>query len=167
MPHWDFCLLCCFGSRASEESSGDTSSFAKSGGFTDGGHSFTVMSWSFKGFLPLTICPLNYIRDAICSFDLILFETLSDLTGGLFSDWSWSQAFLPISIGGLGVHRASLYASAAFISSLDQFKKLVSDILGHTPPTSVPLTPTSEDLAVVTGRADWSSLEEVDIPLRQ
>ena len=83
----------------------------------------------------------------------------------MLSDWSWSKASLPISLGGLGVRRASWYASAAFISSLDHCKMLVSDILGRSPPTSIHLAPTLEDLAKGMGRVDWSSLEEVDVPL--
>ena len=85
--------------------------------------------------------------------------------GRSFSNWSWSKASLPISLGGLGVRWASLYVPAAFIGSLDQSKDLVSDILGRTPPVSVHLAPTLEDLVSASGRDDWSSLERVDIPL--
>ena len=94
-------------------------------------------------------------------------ESLSDLVGGSFTDWSMLKASLPISLGGLGVRRASVFASAAFIGSLDQSKELVSDILGYTPPTSVHLAPTLEDLVMASGKDDWSSLEKVDVPLRQ
>ena len=115
----------------------------------------------------LRTCPPSYIREAIAKFDLSMYESLSNLVGGSLSDWSWLKASLPISLGGLGVRRASLFSSAAFIGSLDQSKELVSDILGYTPPISVHLAPTLEDLASASGRDDWSTLERVDIPLRQ
>ena len=115
----------------------------------------------------LRTCPPNYIKEAIAKFDLAMFKALSDLVGGSLSDWSWKKASLPISLGGLGVRQASLYASAAYIGSLDQSKQLVSNILGHHPPTPVSLSPTLEDLALASGREDWTSLEEVDVPLRQ
>ena len=101
------------------------------------------------------------------SFDLSLFESLSDLVRGSFSDWSWSKALIPISLEVLGVRRASWYASAAFIISLDECKVLVSDILSCSPPISIPLAPRLEDLATATGRVDWSSLEEVVVPLQK
>ena len=100
-------------------------------------------------------------------FDLSMFDSLSDLVGGSLSDWSWLKASLPISLGGLGVRRASSHASAAFVGSLDQSRELVSDILGYAPPTSQHLAPTLEDLVSSTGRDNWSSLERVDVRVRQ
>ena len=64
------------------------------------------------------------------------------------------RGFLPISFGGLGVHRASLYAPSAFIGSLDHSKEVVSDILGHTSPTSVHLAYMLKDLASASGQND-------------
>ena len=96
-----------------------------------------------------------------------MIESLSDLVGGSFSVWSRLNTSLPISLGDLGVHWASLFASAAFIDSLDQSKELVSDILGCTPPTSVHLSLTLKDLVLASGRDDWSSLERVNLPLQQ
>ena len=95
----------------------------------------------------LRTCPPSYIREAISKFDLAMFEALSDLVRVSLSDWSWSKASLPISLGGLDVRQASLFASAAFIGSLGQSKELVSNNLGHTPPTSVHLASTLIALA--------------------
>ena len=58
-------------------------------------------------------------------------------------------------------------APAAYISSLDQSKELVSRILGHLSGTSVHESSALYDLAVALRREDWTSIEEVDIPLRQ
>ena len=115
----------------------------------------------------LRTCPPSFIKEPIARFDLVMSESISDLVGGSFTDWSRLKASLPIALGGLGVRRASLFASAAFISSLDQSKELVSEILGHTPPTSVHLASALEDLALASGKVNWSSLEQVDVPLGQ
>lgn len=104
--------------------------------------------------LTLRTCPPGCIREAIAKFDLAMFDSLSDLVGGSLSEWSWLKASLPISLGGLGVRRASFFSSAAYISSLDQSEELVSNILGHTPSPSVHLGPTLEDLAWASGRND-------------
>ena len=80
-----------------------------------------------------------------------MFESLSDLVGGSFSDWSQLKASLCISLRGLSIFQESLFASAAFIGSMDQSKELVSDILSDTPPISVHLAPTLEDLVLASG----------------
>ena len=115
----------------------------------------------------LWTCPPSYIREAIARFDLAMFESLSDLVGGSFSGWSQLKASLPISFGGLGVCRALVVAPAGFIGSLDQSKQLVSGILGYISPISVHLESTLKDLVVASVKDDWSSLEGVDVPLRQ
>ena len=115
----------------------------------------------------LRTCPPIHIREAIASFDLTMFESVSDLVGGSLSDWSWLKASLPVSLGGLGTRWASLYAPATFLASLDQSKELVSGILGHSPPASGHLVSTLQDLISGTGRNDWCSIESVDVPLRQ
>ena len=51
----------------------------------------TLSKFSFA----LNTCPPNYSRKAIASFDLSLFESLSDLVGGSLSDWSWSKLHFP------------------------------------------------------------------------
>ena len=81
-----------------------------------------------------------------------MLEALSDLVGGSLSNWSRKKASLPISLGGFGVCQASLYASVAYVGSLEQSNELVTDILGHTPPTPVSLALTVEYLALVPGK---------------
>ena len=115
----------------------------------------------------LQTCPPIYIREAIASFDLILFESVSDLAGGSLSDWSWLKASLPVSLGGLGTRRASMYTPAAFLASLGQSKEVVSGILGCSPPPSRHLVSALQDLVSGTGRDEWYSIEDVDVPLRQ
>jgi hypothetical protein len=73
--------------------------------------SFLKISFSLR------TCPISHIREAVSSFDILMFEALSDLVGGPLPEWSWSKANLPVSAGGVGIRSATLHASAAFIGS--------------------------------------------------
>ena len=115
----------------------------------------------------LRTCPPIRIRDAAALFHHILFESVSDLVGGSLSDWFRLKASLPVLLGGLVTCRASIYAPAAFLASLDQSKELVSGILGHSSPSSGNLVSALQDLVSGTGRDDWCLIEGVDIPLQQ
>ena len=115
----------------------------------------------------LRSCPPHHVKDAISSFDQALLEALSDLAGGPLPHWSWLKASLPAALGGLGIRRASLHASAAYVSSLDQSQELVAGILGRVPPTSDHLPTALQDLARAAQREDWTCLEEVDVHPRQ
>ena len=94
-------------------------------------------------------------------------KLLLPITGGPLPNWAWLKASLPSSLGGLGIRRASLHAPAAYIGSLNQSRLLVARICGRAPSTSIHLAPALVSLAESVGREDWSSIEEVDVPLRQ
>ena len=80
------------------------------------------------------------------------------------SDWLWLKASIPVYLGGLGIRWALLHAPAAIIGSYVQGQSLIVDILGHSPSPSPHLSPALADLAVATGRADWSSdLQSLDV----
>ena len=96
-----------------------------------------------------------------------MFEAISDMIGGSLSDWNWLKGPSPISLGGLGTRRASLHAPAAFLSCLDQSKELVLGILGCSRPASLHIMPSLQVLISGTGRDDWFSIENVDVPLKQ
>ena len=96
-----------------------------------------------------------------------MLEAISDLAGGPLPNWAWLKASLPSSLGGLGIRRASLHAPAAYIGSLNQSRLLVARICGRVPGTSIHLAPALVSLAESVGREDWSSIEEVDVPLCQ
>ena len=83
-----------------------------------------------KVVFALHTCPPVHIFHALQTFDHIMLEALSDLACGPFSNWAWRKASLPSSLGGLGIRWASLHAPAAYISSLEQFSALVTEILG-------------------------------------
>ena len=93
-------------------------------------------------------------------------ECLFELAGGPLSKWAWQKASLPSSLGGLDIRSASLHAPAAFVSSLDQSRALISRIRNQ-PSFSSHLARAVSDLALVAERPDWSSVEEIDVPLRQ
>ena len=70
-------------------------------------------------------------------------------------------------MGGLNLRSASLHASAAFISSLDQCQPLITRILGRPTVTSPHLTEAISVLAKVVTQPNWISLEDIDVPRRQ
>ena len=115
----------------------------------------------------LRTCPPSLILNASTLFDNSIREVLEDITGSPLSDWSWSKAILPCSMGGLNVRSAVLHAPAAYISSIAESAGLVSQILcyTHEPPRSVPSAISS--LASSANMASWHLLEDIDIPLRQ
>ena len=113
----------------------------------------------------LRTCPPHLIQSALYAFDDIMRDTLADFCGSPISDWSWLKASLPVSMGGLNLRRALLHAPAAFVGSL--CNSLITQILGRPPPISVDLPSSLSALAGTTGRPDWVSLQEIDVPLRQ
>ena len=115
----------------------------------------------------LRTCPPSFIKDAIKSLDTTLYASVSEIVGAPLSDWAWQKATLPVSLGGLGFRLASSHASAAFISSVLKSAHLVAEILNRSPPPS----PHSSDalllLASAVDRPDWSSIEDIDVPVPQ
>ena len=115
----------------------------------------------------LRTCAPDFIRPALAAFDNTMREALSDLAGGPLSDWSWLKASLPSSLGGLNLRRAMLHAPAAYVGSLHQSNALIADILGHPPATFAHLSQCLAALVIATVWPEWSSLQDVDVPLRQ
>ena len=115
----------------------------------------------------LRSCPPSHIQQSAKDFDSLMRDALSDLAGGPLSDWVWKRATLPSSMGGLNLRSASLHASAAFISSLDQCQPLITRILGRPTVTSPHLTEAISVLAKVVTQPNWISLEDIDVPRRQ
>ena len=114
----------------------------------------------------LRSCPPVYIHQATMAFDNMMRECLFELAGGPLSKWAWQKASLPSSLGGLNIRSASLHAPAAFVSSPDQSRALISRIRNQ-PSFSSHLARAVSDLALAAERPDWSSVEEIDVPLRQ
>ena len=115
----------------------------------------------------LRTCAPDFIRPALAAFDNTMREALSDLAGGPLSAWSWLKASLPCSLGGLNLRRAMLHAPAAYVGSLHQSNALIADILGHPPATSAHLPQCLVALANAAATPEWSSLQDIDVPLRQ
>jgi hypothetical protein len=82
-------------------------------------------------------------------------------------DWSCLKASLPSSLGGLNLRRAALHAPAAYISSLHRSEPLISDILGHSPSPPALLPSCVRALGMAASMPDWSSLQNIDVPLHQ
>ena len=86
----------------------------------------------------LSLCKINYLLrtippDLITTsynlFDCGLHQSLESIIHSSLVDTSMLQASLPISLGGLGLRRASSSAPAAYIGSLNSSKDLVLHLL--------------------------------------
>ena len=120
-----------------------------------------------KVVFPLQTCPSHYIHHAPEEFDNTIRESLEAILAGTILAWSWHKASLPSSRGGLSLRSASLHAPAAFLGSRTQIESLIEKILGHPPGPSPHTQLTLAALASATASLDWTSLDEVDVPLRQ
>ena len=60
-----------------------------------------------------------------------------------------------------------MHAPAAYISSLEQSRALVTRILGHVPDTPQHLPSAVSSLAEAAARPDWVCMEKIDVPCRQ
>ena len=115
----------------------------------------------------LRTCPPDLIQNALQLFDNTKRDALSDLAGCSLTDWAWVKATLPTSFRGLGLCSASLHASAAYISSVEQAKPVVNKILSHTPLLPPALSSTIVALADAAATPEWLSIEDIHIPLHQ
>ena len=70
-------------------------------------------------------------QDVLEAFDSIIRGALSRLLGTPVSDHQWSQAKLPVAMGGLGLRSAVDHAPSAFAVSLLAAQSLINDILGR------------------------------------
>ena len=115
----------------------------------------------------LRACPPDHIRQGTAHWDDTMRAALSDLAGSPLSDWAWLKSSLPSSRGGLNIRRASHHGPAAYISSISQSHELVDRILGRDHHPSNHLASSISSLADAAERPDWTSLEDIDTPLRQ
>ena len=70
-----------------------------------------------------TIPPL-FCDEALSFFDASLRKCVSLGLGVLLPDFAWTQATLPISLGGLGLRSAVLHAAGAYLSSVSRSARL-------------------------------------------
>lgn len=73
----------------------------------------------------------SWFNPLLQEFDSITREALSRILGGPASDEAWSQAKLPISMGGIGLRSAEDHAAAAFSVSFLAAQPLVRALLHH------------------------------------
>ena len=111
-------------------------------------------------------CPPALIQEALGSFDDLIRETLTEIAGGPLPEWTWRKASLPIHFGGLGLRNASTTAPAAYIGSTSEAKASIEALCGLS--TQPPhLDHALKELSKEANRPDWSSIEDIDVPLRQ
>ena len=109
---------------------------------------FSFPKFSFS----LLNCPPSYIKEVISSFDISMYEAVLDLVGAPLSDWSCWEDSLLISLGGFGIHQASLHAPAVFVSSWIQSTDLIIRFLNCVTLSSPHLSSTLELLSVSANR---------------
>ena len=114
----------------------------------------------------LPSCPPHLVKYATSAFDYSMMEALSNFVGTPLSRWSGLKTSLPAALGGLGYFRAFLHVPVAYISSLDQFRELVTRMLGQAYATTKLMAPDLLNVAKAARREDCS-IEGVDVPLRQ
>lgn len=81
-------------------------------------------------------------------------ESLEIILGGPMSKWSWLNASLPSSRGGVNLRSAAKHAPAAFIASFAQSQGLVKKILDRPPGLPPHIDLAVEALALATSRCD-------------
>ena len=116
-----------------------------------------------------SLCTCNPVPlgSSLDSFDSLLLSSLSDSLGACLSQWSRLKASLPVSMGGLGLRRASLHAASAYYSSLSSSASTIESILGLPADLSPLLDGVRPLLASAASRPDWVSQESIDVPLSQ
>ena len=82
-----------------------------------------------KLLFTLRSSPAYLEEELLARFDESVREALSSITNIAFNDDSWSQATLPIHLGGIGIRRAQDLALPCFISSVVSVGPLVRAVL--------------------------------------
>jgi len=77
----------------------------------------------------LRTCPPDYHEEALKIFDEITHDSLASIAGTDLDKFSWLQATLPLSLGGIGISSAVSKARPAFLGSVAQSTKLLRQIL--------------------------------------
>ena len=85
-----------------------------------------------------TTPPLPVILNEWKNFDDHVRQALSRILGSPLSDMAWLQASLPTSQCGLGLRKASMHASSAFLSSQTSSEALCLRILEMESSTASP-----------------------------
>ena len=121
--------------------------------------------------LPKFLCALRTTLPDIAlpvveDFDSIVFDCLSELTGGTLSSWSRLKAALPTRLGGVGLRQASLHSSAIFLSSVAASSGLIASLSGLEIPPSY-IASALHSFGSATGINAASSLDDLDMPISQ
>ena len=115
----------------------------------------------------LRTCPPSSIINAAAGFDAAIREALESILGGPLTEWSWINASLPCSRGGINLRSASLHAPAAFLASVSHSQALVESMLGQAVGPSPHSSSTVAVLSAAASRPDGQCLEDIDVPLHQ
>ena len=71
-------------------------------------------------------------KEILEDFDQTVKQSVEDVFGTPLPPLQWDQASLPLSLGGLGLKRATKHAAAAYLASVGDAELLVhQDMRGH------------------------------------
>ena len=107
------------------------SMLAKLSTLNDAQLEFTLLRACFslpKFAFALRTSPPSHTSQASAFFDDSIRDALSDIIGAPINDRAWTQASLPVDLGGLGLRSAASLAPAAFLSSLSSASKIAKDV---------------------------------------
>ena len=103
----------------------------------------------------LRCSPAWRVPEALEEFDESIRVSLSAITNTEMDEKTWRQATLPVSLGGLGIHRTEEIALPAYLASIHSVQQLVFTIF-----------PDSDlDNAVEQSLSRWSSTSDIEPPI--
>ena len=79
----------------------------------------------------LRTCNPSRLEEVLLTFDHLQQNSLEEILGVYLDTPSWTQATLPVPLGGMGLREAITYAPVAYVSSIIQSLPLVRAILGN------------------------------------
>ena len=121
--------------------------------------------------LPKFLCalrtsPPDVLLPVCLQFDSLVFEALSDLTGGSVTPWARLKASLPVRLGGLGLCQAGVHSLAIFLGSVQACKALIFSLSGQSVSPSY-ISSALQTFCLGLGRTPLSSLEDLEVPVSQ
>ena len=81
-------------------------------------------------YITRTVDPRPH-QELMKRFDNAVRNSMERMIGGPIDDEKWTQASLPVSMGGLGLRNAESNSLGAFVSSLCESSPIIEEILGQ------------------------------------
>jgi hypothetical protein len=124
---------------------------------------FSLPKFAFS----LRTCSFHKVRKAIRNFDEAQRKTLEEILGGPLTNDQWSQASLPVKMGGMGLRTATSHATAAYLGSTTASKGLVKSIIGNNSAEPIDQQANVDELRSLTDKVGWVTVNDIDVPITQ